>query len=344
MPSHNNLAVLAAAGARKTQRIVEEVTSAPEKRFLVTTYTLENLRQLERRIAERAGGVIPPNVTLMSWFSFLLRDGVRPYQASVFQETNFVQGLNFVSRHARGIKIENYRHYFLDRSANAYRDDLSHLADICDAKSGGKVIQRLESLYDHVFIDEVQDLVGYDLEVLDRLFKSRCAVTIVGDLRQHTYATNYGTKNKPFRGEGFLRWLEARKDICTLSERHESYRCNQAICDFASALFPDMNPLKSVSETVTEHDGIFRISPFEVQAYYEKWRPQVLRYSKKSNTFGLPAMNFGTSKGSTFDRVLIIPTNPMKKYLDDQDVKPLKSKEKFYVAVTRARHSVTFVV
>jgi DNA helicase-2/ATP-dependent DNA helicase PcrA len=45
-----------------------------------------------------------------------------------------------------------------------------------------------------------------------------------------------------------------------------------------------------------------------------------------------------------FDRVLIIPHGPIKKYLKSGDVNDVKgSLSKFYVAVTRAKHSVAFL-
>jgi ATP-dependent DNA helicase UvrD/PcrA len=55
-------------------------------------------------------------------------------------------------------------------------------------------------------------------------------------------------------------------------------------------------------------------------------------------------MNIGVSKGSTFDRVLIFPTNPIRQYLITKDHTRLKARERLYVAVTRARHSVAFAV
>jgi DNA helicase-2/ATP-dependent DNA helicase PcrA len=55
-------------------------------------------------------------------------------------------------------------------------------------------------------------------------------------------------------------------------------------------------------------------------------------------------MNIGVAKGSTFDRVMIFPTKPMLRYLDDKDETKLKAPERLYVAVTRARFSVAFVV
>jgi DNA helicase-2/ATP-dependent DNA helicase PcrA len=49
------------------------------------------------------------------------------------------------------------------------------------------------------------------------------------------------------------------------------------------------------------------------------------------------------SEGSTYDRVLIFPTKPIREYLEDRDPAKLKRPEALYVAVTRARYSVAFV-
>jgi hypothetical protein len=55
-------------------------------------------------------------------------------------------------------------------------------------------------------------------------------------------------------------------------------------------------------------------------------------------------MNIGNSKGRTFDRVMIFPTLPMKKYLETKNLDVAGDIAKLYVAVTRARYSVAFVV
>ena len=57
-----------------------------------------------------------------------------------------------------------------------------------------------------------------------------------------------------------------------------------------------------------------------------------------------PALNLGESKGLTFERVLIYPTSKMIDWILDnkKDLKP-QSKAKFYVGVTRAKHSVAIV-
>lgn len=124
----------------------------------------------------------------------------------------------------------------------------------------------------------------------------------------------------------------------------ECYRSNQEICDFADAISPSHPKTISKNETVTGNDGIYRISRDDVAAYYEQYDPVVLRYRRDVDTFGLPARNFDVAKGSTYNRTLIFCTRPMLKYLAHGDAAKPTSKEKFYVAVTRARYSVAFVV
>lgn len=56
------------------------------------------------------------------------------------------------------------------------------------------------------------------------------------------------------------------------------------------------------------------------------------------------ALNFGNSKGLSFDRVLIYPTKPIMDWIknNSSDLAPT-SRSKFYVAVTRAKYSVGIV-
>ena len=55
-------------------------------------------------------------------------------------------------------------------------------------------------------------------------------------------------------------------------------------------------------------------------------------------------MNFGESKGLTFDRVLIFPHKLAQKWLSTGQLDHIASSvEKLYVGVSRARYSVAFV-
>jgi hypothetical protein len=102
--------------------------------------------------------------------------------------------------------------------------------------------------------------------------------------------------------------------------------------------------LSSGHVDVTGHDGVHFIEKLAVPEYVDDYSPQVLRDNKRVDTLGLPALNFGVAKGATYDRVLIFPTRAMLRYLQSGDVTDLGSAERLYVAVTRARHSVGFVL
>ncbi|MEU7609411.1 UvrD-helicase domain-containing protein [Micromonospora sp. NPDC049204] len=225
-----------------------------------------------------------------------------------------------------------------------YRDGVSDFVCCADSASDGAVMHRLEAMYDHIYIDEFQDLVGYDLDFVDKLFGSSMGVTVVGDPRQHTLATNNGPRNKKYRGAGILDWFQRRRAACSVEMRTESWRCHQLICDWSDRLYPQMPTTTSRNLAETGHDGIFKITGEGVPAYMAKYSPRVLRDSVKTPTLGLAALNIGVSKGSTYDRVLIFPTKPMLSYLRTADHSALKAPDRLYVAVTRARHSVAFVV
>lgn len=341
MRSGGNRAIIAAAGARKTQEIIDSALADSDQRVLVTTYTSENLNQIRRRI-EQAVGVVPEHVHLTGWFSFLLAHGVRPFQSAVFNEPNVVRGMNFKGRRPDRVGVKRPEVFFLDGRRAAYRDGVSHLACLADRESRGDVVRRIEAIYDHIYIDEVQDLVGHDLEFLDLLFRSSVSVTVVGDPRQSLIATNNSRKNLRYRGTKILDWLADRADYCAREERAVSHRCHQSICDFASRLFPDYEPIRSVSEEHSDHVGIHRLSAIDVDGYVTRHTAQILRHDKREDTFGLPAMNIRVSKGSTFDHVVIFTTRPMRLYLDRE--KPMRVPESLYVAVTRAKFSVAFVM
>ena len=58
---------------------------------------------------------------------------------------------------------------------------------------------------------------------------------------------------------------------------------------------------------MTDHDGVFLVASSNVDAYMAAYSPQALRYLGKTMCGPYRAMNFGESKGLTFDRVLIYP-------------------------------------
>jgi hypothetical protein len=340
----NNTVLLAAAGSRKTEHIIDSALAVSDGRVLITTYTNENQRHIAKRIGDKVGGAIPPNITIMGWFTFLISQCAKPYQRAITGEPLKIRGLNFKGHRNRFTKKSDTK-YFLDSSNDMYRDGVSDFVVALNHHTDGAIVDRLERIFTHIFIDEVQDLVGYDLDFLDLLLDSCIKITLVGDPRQHTLETNIGPRNKKYRGRGLVNWFTERSGVCILENRCCSYRCNQEICDFADTIYPDLPSTKSIDVEETGHDGIFFIPKPKVVEYYNQYYPvTVLRNNKNVDTQGLPAMNIGIAKGSTFDRVLLFPTKPILQYLKCRDETKLKAPERLYVAVTRAKFSVAIVI
>ena len=345
MQSSENRIIIACAGSGKTRRLVNEALSSPDRRIAVVTYTNNNTREILKRFGKLNSGV-PKHVDVTTWFSFLLREGARPYQRSRYSDKR-IESLLFVNeRSAKGVAEVNTRHYYFADGELIYSDKIAQFVVECELASGQRVTGRLRQIYTDVFIDEFQDLAGWDLDLVEILLRSGIRITLVGDPRQHIYSTNPSAKNRQYLGVRVIgligKWENA--GLCERVGMSGTYRCNQGICDFANGLWPGTDEMIPVTSIRTEHDGVFVISESNVDAYIRRFRPQVLRYNKRAKAYGCEALNFGLAKGREFDRVLIVPTGPIRKYLETGDVSDLrKSTDKLYVAVTRARHSVAFV-
>jgi DNA helicase-2/ATP-dependent DNA helicase PcrA len=238
------------------------------------------------------------------------------------------------------------KYYFQDGN-EIYSDKISQFTIDCEMKSNGLVTKRLTDIYDEIFIDEFQDLAGWDLVLLEAFMKTGIRMLIVGDPRQCTYTTNNAAKYSQYRGIRVLDLVRKweHDNLCQIENHARSYRCNQKLCDFADMLWSNMEKTVSHNSTITGHDGIFRVSKSNVHEYVKRYKPTLLRYDRKTKeTYGYPALNFGNAKGLEFDRVLIIPHGPIERYLQSGDANDVTgSLEKFYVAVTRAKHSVAFL-
>lgn len=343
-----NRIIIAVAGSGKTTHLVNEALSRPDARILITTYTEANEAEIEKKFIEK-NGCIPSNITLSGWFAFLLQHGVRPYQGCV-TETR-IAGLHFNEGISAPYTKETSLVHYLDGQNQIYRDKLSKFSLKCDRLSEGRVLRRVAGIFDAIFIDEVQDLAGYDLELIELLMSSAAGVLLVGDPRQGTYSTSDSPKYTKFKKSGivaYFRQLVAKRTDTVLDEASllVNHRCHPALCELSDALFPDFLRSKSSNTDVTGHDGIFLVRERDVEAYLHAFAPMQLRYSRRTSVSdSRTVMNFGESKGLTFERVLIYPTKTFVGWLKDgtTELKP-DVRAKCYVALTRARSSAGIVI
>ena len=309
MPS--NKVVIASAGAGKTTEIVTMALACRPKKSAIVTFTNNNVEEIRRKCIE-INGCIPPEITIYPWYTFVLHEMARPYQGSVYSpRIASVQLVNGTStRYAKKTDIQTY---FFNKNHDVYSDKLSDFALLCEKSSNGAMMKRVGDMFDRIFIDEVQDLAGFDIDLLDTLLRSRIQVTLVGDVRQSTFRTNYARKNKKFVGRGLLERIEAWKNarLCDVSYLAQSYRCVQAICDFADGIFPDLPKAVSKNDIVTGHDGIYIVRTKDLGLYVDKYEPQILRLNRKFHC-DYPSMNYGASKGLGFGRVLGVPAGGLR--------------------------------
>ena len=345
-----NLAILAPAGGRKTQKIIDMCAdvAAPRKRAVITFTTSAQKILIDRLLASDARSQMP---TVMGWYTFLLDHIVRPYAPSVTElQGSRVKGLAWVDgtlpRNLSGVD------FYLNSAGEAYSERLGLLASKTLTADSKAVIDRLERIFDEIYIDEVQDLRGNDLDVLNALLRSKIRVILVGDVRQRLLSTSKSSrKNKKYDGLGLADWFRenAKNGVFTLREIQETWRCCPEVIQFADQMFADdmFSTTKSnVTVPTGTHHGIWLVEEPHIEEYIRRFHPACYRDSVRTKLVGTDsAMNFGLCKGATEEHVLIFPTEPMKKFWKDKTNNLAdKSRMNAYVAITRARWSVAIYV
>ncbi|MBI9110723.1 UvrD-helicase domain-containing protein [Maridesulfovibrio ferrireducens] len=346
--------IIAAAGSGKTTYIVKKALEAKSnERVLITTYTQENEKEIRNKIIKKNLS-IPRNITVQTWWSFLFQHGVRPYQNLITDKP--VKGLKLTTNRSgfryrtQGRPVywgqNDVEPFYFNGARQIYSDKIAIFVMKSNQLTKGAVIDRISNLYAHIFVDEVQDLAGYDLDIVHALMK-KIKTVLVGDPRQVTYHTHHSAKHKQYKDGLIDQFVNDKCDkVCNVDTDtlSNSYRCHEKICTYSSSLFPDLPTVGSFSDLVTSHDGVFFIPTEKLDDYLEHYEPMQLRYDRRASVnANYPACNFGQSKGLTFLRVVIYPTDSIKKYLAGEEELASSTLCKFYVALTRAIHSSMIV-
>lgn len=345
MPSSDNKIIIACAGAGKTTRLVHDALANRDRRIAIITYTNFNTHEIRKRFNVLNSGV-PKHVDVMTWFGFLLRECARPYQRAKYTEKR-ISSIAFVNhRSAKGAKEMNTKRYYFANGDTIYSDKIAQFVVECEIRSRNAVTSRLSQIYTDLYIDEFQDLSGWDLDFIGALLNSDIRITLVGDPRQHTYSTSPSPKNRHYLGIKIADLMKQweRKGLCSIEYMAATHRCNRHICEFSNSLWPGMEAMTPLRNDTTDHDGVFLVADHFANRYIARFMPQVLRYNRTAKSYGCEALNFGQAKGLEFKRVLIVSTDPISKYLRTGELHWIEaSKDKLHVAVTRAWHSVAFI-
>ncbi|WP_079707696.1 UvrD-helicase domain-containing protein [Paraliobacillus ryukyuensis] len=342
-----NKVIMACAGSGKTWGLCQDAlnSSSRDKKVLMVSFTNKGVESLKREYEKQNFGVIDQHIKVHSWYQFLLKDLIKPYQSYFLGDINIIKSFDFSNMYGvRDFSKKNTLPYFLNKNGDVKANKASEFAIYLNIKSNGSVIKRLEEIYSCIYIDELQDLTGRDIDLLELLFKSSIRVYCVGDYKQSTLKTHNAKANKKRSGEYIFSYLETLKDSHNLQivKSNESRRFIQDIADFANLIYPE-EPIKSVKEASLDYMGVYQITKNDIEDYIRTFQPSVLRFDKRTSTHGYTALNFGVSKGMTMDRVVIYPNGPLKNFLKGIS-KTLKNPHKYFVGVTRPQYSLVFVV
>ena len=327
--------VFAVAGSGKTTRLVSALDEV--RRFLMVTYTEANYENLRAKVIERFG-YLPPNIEIYTYFRFLHSFCYRPFLRSK-KET---RGLTFnPPDRFPAYPLTDDRRY-ISPSRWLYANRLAKFIE----QSGllGAVVDRIEKYFDVFFVDEVQDFGGNDFNFLLAISAAQVDMSFVGDFHQHTFDTsrdgavnanlheNYDKYKKKFE--------QARLKVDTDSLK-SSRRCSKSVCDFIT---------EKIGIEIHSHDQRTSVVRFEddpaaVAALYRD--PGIVKlFYREHQKYGCFSQNWGASKGMDSYEDVCVVLNPgnVKAWNAGsfRDINP-ETRNKLYVACSRARGNLTFV-
>lgn len=324
--------ILAVAGSGKTSYIVEQLDL--EKDHLLITYTVNNVQNLRTKIIKR-WGYFPENIRLFSYYNFLYAFCYKPYLHREFE----AKGVNFkpnLNRFAVGTRR------YIDSGNRLYSNRIPKFFEMQGTLNSIK--NRLSKYFDQILIDEIQDFAGHDFNFLKTLVNANSDIVFVGDFYQHTFDTSRdGIVNSSLHNN-FLDYQSKFRDMgleLDADRLSKSYRCSATVCNFIS----DKLGIKIESH----RDDLTNISFVENQNEADiifSDRSIVKIFYQNHHKYGCRSSNWGGCKGEDCYRDVCVVLNKtsLKKYHENSlSSLPPSSKNKLYVALSRARGNLYLV-
>ena len=329
--------MFAVAGSGKTTHIVNSLSR--EKRSLVITYTIANYENIYRKIIHKFDGDWPENIVLMRYFSFLYNFCYKPFLSDEIKARGIIYNES-PDRYAR----KTDRTYFLTNNGYLYSNRLSYILEekhvICDIQ------ERIVRYFDEFIVDEVQDIAGRDFNFLEKLMETSVSQLFVGDFYQHTFDTSRdgNVNGKLFESkENYEKRFADKGFVVDNTTLINSWRCGPAVCKYIT----DNLGIEIHSNRTEDDDtSILLVSdPGQIQHIIADQRIVKLHY-RKGSSFGFNHFNWGETKGEDkYNDVCVYLNKVTAKAYSEGKLLTLKpaTRNKFYVAITRARGNVYFI-
>lgn len=321
----------AVAGSGKTSYIIDELDE--KKRTLILTYTIINEQQIRSRIIKKFG-YIPENIIVKKIFSFLYSFCLRPNLSL----NSSIKGITF--NHPSYVKHpSNKDDYFMTESGYVYSNKLSFLI----LKKEFNYIERLNKFFDVIYIDEFQDLSSDELKIAYSLKQFKGSVKLFGDFFQTTFSTSNRGNNMKNVKSSINNFLDSYKNEGYQIDTQKfisSQRCPSSVTQFINdKLNIPMTSKKSESYSLQ----LIKDKNFIDEIVSNNSIPKL--FYSKSSSYKCHSMNWGESKGLTFENVCVILNATTFKHFRNDTLNQLASttKNKFYVACTRASKNLYFI-
>lgn len=327
--------IFAVAGSGKTSQLVATLNET--QRFLLITYTAANHDNLRKKVIERFG-YLPPNIEIYTYFRFLHGFCYRPFLRS----EKDTRGVTFrLPPRFPSYKLSDDQRY-MSPGRYLYANRLAKFIE----QSGliDTVVARIEKYFDVLLVDEVQDFAGHDFNFLMAIVAARMNMVFVGDFYQHTFDTSRDGNVNARLHDDYSSYMEkfkrAKLNVDTDSLK-KSRRCSQSVCDFIT---------EKIGIEIEAHDDRHSLVRFEddpaaVVAIFKDSSTVKLFY-QEHHKYGCFSQNWGGSKGIDSYQDVCVVLNPsgVKAWRSGsfREINT-KTRNKLYVACTRARGNLTFI-
>lgn len=329
--------MLAVAGAGKTTYIINNLSKT--KRTLIITYTVGNYNNLIQKISAKFNGEWPENVTVMKYFSFLYSFCYKPFLADRYK----AKGVIFENNPNQFVKQSDLK-YYLTKDGYFYSNRLSLFLEKVKAISHIKA--RLEKYFDEFIIDEVQDIAGRDFSFLEQLMSANINMLFVGDFFQHTFDTSRDANvNKAlFESlDAYIARYTSKGVVCDKTTLFSSYRCSVSVCRYIN----DFLGIDITSNRSADDDTMISFVSDNVKCTEILSNPRIIKlHYQNGRNHGLGHKNWGETKGEDCygDVCVLLNKNTAKKYAAGKlSELPAATRNKLYVAITRAHGNVYFI-
>ncbi len=328
--------IFAVAGAGKTTHIINSLSR--DKRALIVTYTDNNFYHLRQRVINKFGEM-PENITVVTYFTFLYSFCYKPFLHDKVKS----KGINWNSPPTNTFKLaRSNMAFYQDSTGRLYSNRIAKLIEQKDMVK--HVVSRIEKYYDQFFVDEVQDFGGHDFNLLKRLCSPKVDINFVGDFYQHTFDTSKDGKINASLYDDFATYKKHFEDVGLNSDTtslSHSHRCTEQVCKFIRDNLSidiwsgkqEVSEVKLISDN--QHTNEIYNCDQTVKLFYQR------HYE-----FGCYSQNWGKSKGQDhyIDVCVALYPAAMKAFKNNNfDALPASSRNKLYVACTRANRSIFFI-